>query len=54
MPFINYSPFLPYILILLVYLILSTNGLSSLYLVFFPLLALFTKSSQLPWSSRLI
>ena len=54
MPFINYSPFLPYLLILLVYLMLSAHSFALLYLVFFLILALFTKSSQLPWSSWLI
>ena len=52
MPFINSSPFLPYILILFVSFFLFSSF--SLYLVFFLLLALFTKSSQLPWSSWLI
>ena len=54
MPFINYSPFLPYILILFILLIFCVNSLSLLYLVCFLLLALLTKSAQLPWSSWLI
>ncbi len=54
MPFINYSPFLPFILILFVILMFSVNYINLCYLCFFLLLALLTKSAQLPWSSWLI